>query len=47
METALKLKKGTSDSIEENNRIKTLIKNYFPERDCFVIMDYSSCNKKI
>ena len=39
METSLQLVNGSSDSIEENNRIKSLVKSYFPERDCFVIMD--------
>ena len=42
MEASLQTINGTTESIEENNRIKTLIKNYFPERDCFVMMDNSN-----
>ena len=42
LEAALQMIDGNSDSIEENNRIKTMIKNLFPERDCFVMMDGSS-----
>ena len=41
METALQIISGTSDSIEENNRIKTMIKSSFPQRDCFVMMNSS------
>ena len=42
MEATLQTINGTTESIEENNRIKTLIKNYFRERDCFVMMDNSN-----
>ena len=41
MEASLQTINGSSDSIEESNRIKTLIKNFFPERDCFVMTDSS------
>ena len=46
METSLQLVNGSSDSIEENNRIKSMVKSYFPERDCFVRMDSIDKNKK-
>ena len=42
METCLQLINGNSDTIEENNRIKTMIKSFFPERDCYVMMDSSN-----
>ena len=42
METALQIINGNSDSIEENNRIKTMLKNFFPQRDCFFMMDPSN-----
>ena len=42
MEASLQTINGSSDSIEENNRIKTLIKILFKERDCFVINDTSN-----
>ena len=41
METALQTINGNSDSIEENNRTKSMVKNFFPERDCFIMMDSS------
>ena len=41
MENALQLINGTSDSIEDSNRIKNTIKTYFSERDCFVTIDSS------
>ena len=39
MEKELELVNGSTDSIEEKNRITTMIKNYFPERDCFIMMN--------
>ena len=45
MEASLQMVNGSSDSIEENNRIKTLIKTFFPERDCFVMMDSLKINE--
>ncbi len=42
METALQTVNGNSDSIEENNRTKSMVKNFFPERDCFIMMDSSN-----
>ena len=39
MEKELELANGSTDSIEEKNRITTMIKNYFPERDCFIMMN--------
>ena len=47
METCLQLINGSSDSIEENNRIKSLVKSYFPDRDCFVMMDSLDNNNNI
>ena len=44
MEASLQTINGTTESIEENNRIKALIKNYFPERDCFVMMENSNAS---
>ena len=41
MEKALEIVNGTTDLIEENNRIKTILKNYFPKRDCFIMMNSS------
>lgn len=35
LENALMLQKGSTDSIEEKNNVRKLIKTYFPERDCF------------
>ena len=48
LENSLQLINGNSDSIEESNRIKNMIKTFFTERDCFVIMDSSgiSLDKK-
>ena len=45
MEDSLQNVNGSSDSIEENNRIKTLIKTFFPERDCFVMLDSLKINE--
>ena len=39
LEKELELINGSTDSIEEKNRITTMIKNYFPERDCFIMMN--------
>ena len=48
MENELELIDGSTDSIEESNNIKTDVKNYFHERDCFAMMDTSvlSLNEK-
>ena len=46
MEASLQIMNGDTDSIEEKNRIKTLIKQYFLERDCFIMMDPISISKK-
>lgn len=35
LENALQLQKGSSESIEEKNKIRKLITTYFKERDCF------------
>ena len=35
---ALREIKGTSDIVEEKNRVRELIRKYFPERDCFVMV---------
>ena len=38
LENALENVNGTSDSVEEKNRVRNLIKTYFPEKDCFVMV---------
>ncbi len=35
LENALQLQKGTSEAVEEKNKIRKLITSYFKERDCF------------
>ena len=38
LENALKELSGLTNSIEEKNRVRNLIRAYFPERDCFVMV---------
>ena len=38
LEQSLALVKGFSDSIEHKNRIRRLIKQVFPDRDCFTMV---------
>ena len=38
LENALEEINGASDSIEEKNRVRNLIKTYFVEKDCFVMV---------
>ena len=38
LENALTPIKGATDSIEEKNRVRNLIRTYFPERDCYVMV---------
>lgn len=38
LENALKEQKGTSDSIENKNRIRRLIRLFFKDRDCFTLV---------
>ena len=38
MENALEEKSGALESIEEKNRVRSLIKTYFTEKDCFVMV---------
>ena len=38
LENALENVNGTSDTVEEKNRVRNLIKSYFPEKDCFVMV---------
>ncbi len=38
LENALRELSGLTNSIEEKNRIRNLIRGYFPERDCFVMV---------
>ena len=38
LENALEEKSGSSESIEEKNRVRNLIKTYFTEKDCFVMV---------
>ena len=37
-EKALQLQKGTSDNVEQKNKIRKLIKSFFPDRDCCTIV---------
>jgi len=38
LENALKQQTGNSDQIDEKNKLKSLICNYFTERDCFTLV---------
>ena len=38
LQNALENVNGSSDIIEEKNRVRNLIKSYFPEKDCFVMV---------
>ena len=38
LETALRNVNGTSETIIEKNRVRTLLRTYFPERDAFVMV---------
>ena len=38
LENALRELSGLTNSIEEKNRVRNLIRAYFPERDCFVMV---------
>ena len=38
LESALENKVGDSDIINEKNRVRNLIKTYFPDRDCFTMV---------
>ena len=38
LENSLENVSGTSDIVEEKNRVRNLIKSYFPEKDCFVMV---------
>ena len=38
LQNALENVNGSSDIIEEKNRVRNLIKTYFPEKDCFVMV---------
>jgi cell division protein FtsX len=38
LESALKEQKGTSDAIENKNRIRRLIKHFFKDRDCSTLV---------
>ena len=38
LEHALENISGSSDIVEEKNRVRNLIKTYFPEKDCFVMV---------
>ena len=38
LENALEEKNGSSESVEEKNRVRNLIKTYFIEKDCFVMV---------
>jgi hypothetical protein len=38
LENALKEQKGTSDAIEQKNKIRRLISNYFKDKDCFTMV---------
>ena len=38
LELALELQKGSSEQIEERNRVRTALKNFFKDRDCFTLV---------
>ena len=38
LEMALREIRGSSEIVEEKNRVRELIRKYFPERDCFVMI---------
>ena len=38
LENSLKEQKGTSDSIENKNRIRRLLRLFFKDRDCFTLV---------
>ena len=38
LESALENKMGNSEMIDEKNKVRNLIKTYFPERDCFTMV---------
>lgn len=38
LERSLQNIKGSTDAIEENNKVTTMIRIYFPERDCFTMV---------
>lgn len=38
MENALKEQKGCSESVEQKNRIRRLLKHFFRERDCCTLI---------
>ena len=38
LEHALENISGSSDIVEEKNRVRNLIKTYFPEKDCFIMV---------
>ena len=38
LDNALVLQKGTSDAVQNKNKIRRLITSYFTERDCFTIV---------
>ena len=38
LENALKDAKGTSDAVENKNRVRRLIRHFFKERDCFTMV---------
>lgn len=38
LERALQPQKGISDQVEEKNRIRRLMKDFFPDRDCNILI---------
>ena len=34
----LRDQRGTSDAAEKKNRIRRLVRNFFPERDCYTLV---------
>lgn len=38
LENALELQRGLSDSVEQKNRIRRMIKHFFKERDCMTMV---------
>ena len=47
LENALEELSGMSTTIEEKNRVRALIRTYFPERDCFTLVRPVEDEKKL
>lgn len=47
LEQALKEQKGFSDSVEQKNRIRRLLKTFFTERDCCTMVRPTSSESEL